>query len=134
MQLFTPILREPSGVWRLVNRTRSVVLATRIATAFDSRTRRTGLLKHDALPHDTVLAIAPSNAIHTFGMKFPIDVLYVRRDGTVVKRVRHLKARRISAALRAFAVLEFGADHPGVAATQVGDVLTVEAGSADTRS
>jgi uncharacterized protein len=126
MHLFTPILAQPAKPWRLVNRSRSLVLATRVQTAFDSRTRRTGLLKHDSLPHDTVLAIAPSNAIHTFGMRFPIDVLYVRRDGTVVKRVLGLRARRISAALRGFAVLEFGAGHPGVAATQVGDMLAIE--------
>lgn len=75
---------------------------------------------------DTVLAIAPSNAVHSFGMRFPIDLLFVRRDGMVIKRVTHLKPRRIAAALRAFAVLEFAADHPGVAQTRVGDVLAVE--------
>ena len=126
MHVFQPILKQPDRAWRLVNRTRGIELAARIETAFDSRTRRTGLLRHDALPHDTVMAIAPTNAIHTFGMRFAIDVLFVRRDGTVVKRVIALPRRRLSAALRGFAVLEFGADHPGVAATAVGDVLAVE--------
>jgi uncharacterized protein len=129
MHLFTPLLKGSSGSWRLVNRTRGIVLATRVETAFESKTRRTGLLRHDSLPHDTVLAIAPSNAIHTFGMRFAIDVLYVRRDGTVLKRVLNLRPRRISASLRAFAVLEFGAGHPGVAGTDVGDTLVVEESS-----
>ena len=121
-----PILARPQAPHRLVNATRATVLATRVEPAFDSRTRRTGLLGRDSLPHDTVLAIAPSNAIHTFGMRFPIDVLFVARDGTVVKRTLALGPRRLSAALRGFAVLEFGAGHPGVAATQVGDILAVE--------
>ena len=78
------------------------------------------------LAPDTVLAIAPSNAVHTFGMQFPIDVLFVRRDGVVVKRVLNLKARRIAAAFRAFAVLEFATGSSTVAATQVGDRLELE--------
>jgi uncharacterized membrane protein (UPF0127 family) len=122
-----PLLRKDSGSLHLVNRTRGVVLATKIVPAFDSHSRRTGLLRHAELPHDTVLAIAPSNAIHTFGMHFAIDVLFVRRDGTVVKRVLNLQKRRLAAAWRGFAVLEFGAGHPGVAQTQVGDALAVAA-------
>ena len=125
--VFRPLLQGHARVYRLVNRTRGVALAARVEPAFDSRTRRTGLLGRHALSADTVLAIAPSNAIHTFGMQFPIDVLFISRDGTVIKRVLALKARRISGALRAFAALEFAAGHPGVAATEVGDQLAVEA-------
>jgi uncharacterized protein len=110
----------------LVNRTRGFVLATRVEIAFDSRARRRGLLGRQALPADTLLAIAPSNAVHTFGMRFPIDVLFVARDGRVVKRVVSMPARRLAAALRAFAVLEFAAAHDGVAETRVGDVLAFE--------
>jgi uncharacterized membrane protein (UPF0127 family) len=126
LNLFDPMLAHPDVPHRLVNRSRGLVLATRVEPAFDSRTRRRGLLGRTELPRDTALALAPSNAVHTFGMRFPIDVLFVRRDGLVVKRVRHLKPRRIAAALRAFAVLEFAADHDGVAATQVGDHLAIE--------
>ena len=58
-------------------------------------------------------------------MQFPIDVLFVRRDGLVVKRVLNLKARRIAVAWRAFAVLEFATGSSAVAATKVGDVLEI---------
>ena len=78
------------------------------------------------LSPDSVLAIAPSNAVHTFGMQFPIDLLFVRRDGVVVKRVLNLKSRRIAVAFRAFAVLEFAAGSSTVAATQVGDRVEVQ--------
>ena len=109
-----------------MNRSRSLLLAARIESAFESATRRKGLLGRSVLSPDTVLAIAPSNAVHTFGMQFPIDLLFVRRDGVVVKRVLNLKARRIAVALRAFAVLEFATGVPTVAATEVGDRLEVE--------
>lgn len=121
-----PLLAPRAPAGRLVNRSRHITLAGQIEAAFDSRTRRRGLLGRQALAPDAVLAIAPSNAIHTFGMQFSIDVLFVGRDGRVMKRALDMKARRISAALRAFAVLEFTAGHPGVARTRVGDQLAVE--------
>jgi hypothetical protein len=52
--------------------------------------------------------------------------LFINRSGTVVKRVLDLQARRAAAALRAFAVLEFGAGHPVVRETRVGDQLALE--------
>ena len=123
---FEPLLRGSPLEWRLLNRTRGVTLARRVETAFDSHTRRTGLLGRPALDSSTVLAIAPSNAIHTFRMQFPLDVLFVSRDGRVLKRVLGLKPGRIALSLRAFAVLEFAASHPGVAETAIGDLLCFE--------
>ena len=125
--LFQPLLKKHARPHRLVNRTRNVVLADEVEPAFDSETRRRGLLGRASLSGSTVLAIAPSNAVHTFGMRFPIDVVYVSRDGRVLKRVVSLPSRRISLSLRAFAVLEFAANHPGVTATEIGDELIVEA-------
>lgn len=124
--IFQPLLQPDGPAVRLVNRTQMLVLAERIDTAFDSRTRRTGLLGRDTLAPESVLAIAPSNAIHTFGMRFPIDVLFIDRRGQVLKRVLGLEPGRISAAWRAFAVLEFASPHRLVALTSVGDRLTLE--------
>ena len=47
------------------------------------------------------MAIAPSNAVHTFAMRFPIDLLFIARDGRVIKRIVNLPARRVSVALSA---------------------------------
>jgi uncharacterized membrane protein (UPF0127 family) len=59
-------------------------------------------------------------------MQFPIDVVFIRRDGQVVKCVRNVVPRRITAAWGAFAVLEFAAGSEEVAVTQPGDQLAVE--------
>lgn len=77
--------------------------------AFDSASRRTGLLEHDAWPQGEGLVIAPCQAVHTVGMRFPIDVLFVRRDGTVEKVGTRVKPWRIAGAWRAFAVIETAA-------------------------
>ena len=124
--IFEPLLRNGAGCYRLVNRTNGIVLAEAVETAFDSRSRRTGLLGRDALGADAVLAIAPCNAVHTIRMRFPIDLLFITRAGYVSKRVLGLRPGRIAVSLSAFAVLEFAAGHPGVAATAVGDQVAVD--------
>ena len=124
--IFEPLLRSGAGCYRLINRTKGVVLAEAVETAFDSRSRRTGLLGRDALGEDAVLAIAPSNAVHTIGMRFPIDVLFITRTGRVTRRVQRLRPLRVAASLPAFAVLEFAAGHPAVAVTAVGDHVAID--------
>lgn len=124
--LFQPVLRQEANSFQLVNHTRGVVLADSIETAFDSRSRRVGLMGRTNFAPGRVLAIAPSNAVHTFRMHFPIDLLFISRDGRVTKRVLGLKPRRLAGALRAFAVLEFAAGSSAVASTVVGDQLRIE--------
>jgi uncharacterized protein len=121
-----PLLRDASVPKRLVNKSRDIVLATHVEGALDSQSRKKGLLGRTSLPADHALIIAPSNAVHMFGMQFPIDVLFARRDGEVVKRVIALQRRRIAVAWRGFAAIELAAHHPGVAQTQVGDRLAIE--------
>jgi hypothetical protein len=102
------------------------IVASTIEMAVDSKTRRRGLLGRTSLSEGTVLIIAPCNGVHTFFMRFTIDVVFASRDGRIVKICRHLRPWRIGAALRAFAALEFAngaAEHAGIA---IGDRLTVE--------
>lgn len=125
MHFLSGLGRSSSASHQLVNVTRGVVLAQEIEPAFDSASRRRGLLGRDSLDARTAIVIAPSSAIHTIGMRFPIDLLFVARDGRVLKRVTGLKRWRMSAHFRAFAVIEFCADHTGVRRTEPGDVLCV---------
>jgi len=122
----SPLLREPtSGTHRLENVTSGVVVADRLLTAFDSATRNKGLLGMDALPAGAALFIAPSNAIHTFFMKFPIDVAFVTRDGRVVKIRSALGAWRIAFAFGAYAVVELPSGTLEKSRTKPGDMLTI---------
>jgi len=121
--LFQPLFRPQAAAPLLVNETRGIVLARSIETAFDSRARRTGLLGRDTFAAGAVLAIAPSSAVHTFGMRFAVDVLFIDRCGRVLKRALGLKPGRIAGTLTAFAALEFAAGALGVSWTAVGDQL-----------
>jgi uncharacterized membrane protein (UPF0127 family) len=102
-----------------------VPFATSVEIAFDSATRKKGLLGRDALPSGTALIIAPCSAVHTFAMRFPIDVIFAGRDGRIMK-IRHaMPASRVSAAFRAFAAVELAAGAAREAGLRVGDRLVL---------
>ena len=122
----TPLLKRGTGPWRLRNTRTGDVLATSVRGAFDSATRRLGLLKRDSFPAGEALVIAPTQAVHTFFMKFPIDLVYVRGDGTVVKVVEHLRPWRVSGAVRAYGVIELPAGTLARTPVEVGDGMVLE--------
>ena len=114
------------GKFALHNARNGRVVAHLIETAFDSETRKKGLMGRDSMAAGCALVIAPSNSVHTFFMRFPIDLLYVGRDGEVLK-VRHsVQPWRLSGAWRAFAVVELPAGAAGTAEVRAGDRLVVE--------
>jgi hypothetical protein len=118
-----PLRSRTRPAYRLENERNGSVLATDVVPAFDSASRRTGLLKHDSMPEGSALVIAPTNAIHTFFMRFPIDVVFVARDGTAVSVRHNLAAWRIAAAWRGFAVIELPSGVLARSGTVPGDRL-----------
>jgi hypothetical protein len=99
------------------------MLANAADIADTSAKRRTGLLKHTSLLQGEGLLIDPCEGVHTFWMRFPIDVLYLSRQKKVLK-VRHAMAPfRVSLCLRANAVLELPAGTAAETGTVKGDVL-----------
>lgn len=123
--VFSPMLRAPDERWQLVNATRETTIATRLEVAFDSRSRRRGLLGRESMPEGEALVIAPSNAIHTCFMHFPIDVLIVDRGGIVLRASTRVQPFRLAAAWRGFAVIELPAGTLAATATIRGDRLAV---------
>ncbi len=112
--------------FRIRNITRGSALAESVDVADTSRKRSVGLLKHDSLPQGHGLWITPCEGIHTFGMKFPIDVLFLNRKKKVVKVRPDMGPWRISLCLRAHSVLELPSGAAAAAETQSGDQLEFE--------
>ena len=122
----TPLLRQPARPWALHNRNTGATLAGRVLAAVDSETRRRGLLGRTHL-EDEALVIAPCNAVHTFFMKFSIDVIFVDRHGAVTRVARAVQPWRITGALRAFAVIEVAAGTAARTRTTTGQSLILTA-------
>lgn len=68
--------------------------------------RLVGLLGRRGLAPDEALLLAPCNNIHTFFMRFHIDVVFLDKDGAVLAIVPALRPWRVAAARRAHACLE----------------------------
>jgi uncharacterized protein len=120
-----PLLKASVATPALCVEGRETPLATTLETAFDSASRKKGLLGRDGLADGTALVIAPCSAVHTFAMRFPIDVIFARRDGRIIKMRRSMPVSRMSGALRAFAVIEMAAGTIERAALRVGDHLVI---------
>ena len=74
--------------------------------ASDVRSRLLGLALLDELPRDAALLIPRCWSVHTFGMRFALDLIFFNRAGAVVRVVRRAKPRRAFGARAAQAVLE----------------------------
>src|SRR6188768_3049543 len=122
----SPLLQSGGSSLTLTNTRHRRIVARVLLTAFDSTSRRTGLLGRDSLPDGSALIIAPCQAIHTFTMRFAIDVAFVSRDGRVLKVRQAVPPRRIAVALRAFAVIELPAGALERSDTKPGDRLQLE--------
>ena len=101
------------------------VLADRADIADTIAKRNTGLLKHTKLDPGEGLLI-PTQAVHTFRMKFPIDIAFLSRKRKVLKIRANMVRGRISMSLLAHSVLELPAGTLAATETVAGDQLEFE--------
>lgn len=91
-----------------------------------SAKRRTGLLKHERLETGDGLWITPCESVHTFFMKFPIDLVYLDKQRKVRKLRHAVGPWRMSACLSAHSILELPAGTIERSGTSIGDELLIE--------
>lgn len=120
------MLRKSRDVF-VYNKTKETFLAFRVRVADSVLTRLIGLLGKRSLKPDSGVWIVPSNAIHTFGMLFPFDVVMIDRDFKVVGVREFLPPFRILwPKLRAESVIELPAHTIFKSRTEVGDQLVID--------
>ncbi len=91
--------------------------------ADDHRSRRRGLIGIDHL--DGALVLEPCNWVHTFGMRFDLDVAYLDRAGTVIKATRMRRNRMGVPVWQAHSVIEAQAGAFARWSLHVGDVIEI---------
>lgn len=104
------------------------VLAGRVRWAGSARERRRGLLDGPPLERDECLVI-PSFQVHTFGMTYPIDVVFCSRRWIVKRVVRDMRPGRISGPSVARYAIELPAGR--ARGVRKGDRLVVDQISSD---
>jgi uncharacterized membrane protein (UPF0127 family) len=108
------------------NKTRNSILGEAVDVADTSQKRRVGLLKHERLEPGEGLWIVPCESVHTFFMKFAIDLVYLDRKHRVRKVRNAVPPWRMSACLPAHSILELPAGTAQRTGTVRGDELEIE--------
>jgi uncharacterized protein len=93
----------------LINAHTHAVIADAVEFADNRETRNRGLLGRDGLEPGAGLALTPCFAIHTFFMRFPIDVVFLDRYGFVQRIVHRLGPWRLAIVPGARMVIELEA-------------------------
>jgi uncharacterized membrane protein (UPF0127 family) len=108
---------------RVSNLTRHTLLASSAELADRGEKRRKGLLGRERLLPGEGLWILPCEAVHTFGMRFPIDLVYLDRHHRIKKVRSNVPPWRLSACLAAHSVLELASGTIRDTQTKPGDRL-----------
>lgn len=112
---------------RAINASRGVPLAHSVHHAKSLWARSRGLLGRPGLEPGEGLLLDPCSGIHTFGMTFPIDAVFLSKEGDVVHLVRQMRPLRLSRyVFKARSVLELPAGTIQETGTEMGDRLVFE--------
>ena len=85
----------------------------RVAEAHTRAARMKGLAKLDAMPESAALHIPKCWSVHTFTMRFPLDLIWLDRAGQVVRVDENVPPRRVRTCVRARSVVEANAGCAG---------------------
>lgn len=111
----------------VANLTRGASLAERARLADTFGARLVGLLVSPPLKPGEGLWLVPTSAVHTAGMRYPIDVLFLdRRHVVVACRERLAPWRAVLPVPRAHSCLELPAGAIARTRTECGDQLSLE--------
>jgi len=119
-----PRQRDSAERSLLVNTTRDQILATTMEQATNPWTRARGLMGRRALPAGHALSLRPCGSVHTWGMRFTVDVIHLSRDGVVLRIVEDLRPWRFGPFVRgARWTIELPAGTIRETGTHVGDQI-----------
>ena len=117
-----------NGAVYVYNKTRETFVATEASVADSCVRRLVGLLGKTKrwARLGTGLWIVPSRGVHTVGMLFPIDIIFLSKEKEVIHVEEHVRPFRISkVVLKASSVLELPPHTIYRSGTQVGDCLEI---------
>lgn len=101
-----------------------IPLKAELADSFFKRFK--GLMFRKSMASDSALLLSPCNAIHTFSMRFPIDVVYLDSDARVVHIEKSMQPNKVGKSIKtALSVLELNIDMVEKLSLKSGDLLEI---------
>jgi uncharacterized membrane protein (UPF0127 family) len=111
---------------RAFNETKRTELASEVLLARSLWTKFWGLMGRQPLPDGQGLLLRPCTSVHTFFMRFPIDVIFLDKTNKVVKIIPAMKPWRAALGGRgAHSALELNGGSAESAGLEVGDMLAI---------
>lgn len=104
-----------------LNGDQNTVCTAFYANRFFSRLR--GLLGRVPLTSSQGFLLTPCAQVHTFGMKYPLDIIFIDKTGRITKCVPNLKPNRMAASIKAYQALEMCSGQIQAQKIKVGDQL-----------
>ena len=109
---------------RLINQTKNTILAQDVFIANTPFKRIKGLLGRKVFLSGQAIILEPCNSVHTFFMRFPIDILFVDKNYKVIQAIPKFNPNRISRIYwHSSKVIELPAGRLVLTNTQVKDQL-----------
>jgi uncharacterized protein len=112
--------------FQITNLTRETVIATNVEIADTGAKRNRGLLGRNGLAAGDGLWIVPCQSVHTFGMQFSIDLIYLDSNHKIRKIRSSVSPWRVSICLSAQSVVELPAGTVRETQTRPGDFLEIK--------
>jgi uncharacterized protein len=103
------------------------VVCEQVLVAARPLRRMRGLLGRADLPAGEGILLRPASSVHTFFMRFPIDVVFLDRDGVVLGVEPDVAPWRLAGRRGAKAVVELAAGESARRGIAVGDRLALQA-------
>ena len=107
------------------NITKNTIIATEAKLADNFLARLKGLLGTELLEKGSALIITSCNGIHTVGMKYSIDIIFVDKNNKVIKIVTNMPSMKFTLCRRASYVIETSSDVVDTTSTKIGDIIAV---------
>ena len=111
---------------KATNLTTHTELASNLVKADNLFARLKGLLGRGSLPQGEGLLIKPCNGIHTFGMRFAIDAIFLDRENRIVALTKDLRPNHLTRLyFNAASVLEVPAGTVDATSTAIGNEVEI---------
>ncbi len=112
---------------KIFNKQKNTILAENVIMADTMFKRMKGLLGYKEIKKGYALILNPCNSIHTFFMKFSIDVVFLNKNNQVVKIIQSIKPFRMTGVyLNSKITIELSPGTIESSQTQKGDILCFE--------
>jgi uncharacterized membrane protein (UPF0127 family) len=112
---------------RIINTNTKLIIADEVIIANSFYTRLKGLMFKEVFNDGTAMMITPCNMIHTFFMKFSIDIVFISKNNEVIDIIEDMKPGKVSHMVgKAVGVIEFPAGVVNRMKIQIGNFIRLQ--------